>query len=76
MDNWLMLCGLSLMRQGSATVEADVIVTEGQRIAEVGNSGSTAEPHLHIHTGWQSSTRHPGRCRPAHSVMNTDFNEV
>lgn len=29
MDNWLMLCGLSLMRQGSATVEADVTVTEG-----------------------------------------------
>jgi hypothetical protein len=46
MDNWLMLCGLSLMRQGSATVEADVTVTEGQRVAEVGNSVSTAEPRI------------------------------
>jgi hypothetical protein len=40
---------LAHLRQGSVAVEAQDSVTEGQRIAEVGNTGNSTEPHLHIH---------------------------
>lgn len=36
-------------RQGSLRVAVGDSVAIGQRIAEVGNSGETSEPHLHIH---------------------------
>ena len=34
---------------GSLSVAAGDSVTEGQRLAVVGNSGNTAQPHLHLH---------------------------
>jgi hypothetical protein len=37
------------LREGSVLVEPGVEVTLGQRLGEVGNSGNTSEPHLHIH---------------------------
>ena len=40
---------LAHMRPGTVTVAAGDTVATGQRLGEVGNSGNTTEPHLHIH---------------------------
>lgn len=40
---------LAHMQKGSVTVTQDEIVNVGQKIGQVGNSGNTSEPHLHIH---------------------------
>lgn len=37
------------MRQGSVRVVAGDRVTQGELLGEVGNSGASTEPHLHIH---------------------------
>ncbi|BBH70102.1 peptidase [Actinoplanes sp. OR16] len=36
------------LRRGSARVTAGDRVTAGQQLAEVGNTGNTSEPHLHV----------------------------
>jgi hypothetical protein len=36
------------LRRGSATVRAGDRVTAGRQLAEVGNTGNTSEPHLHV----------------------------
>lgn len=36
------------LRRGSARVRPGEVVAAGQQLAEVGNSGNTTEPHLHI----------------------------
>lgn len=50
----LIACGaievtLAHLTPGSPAVGPGDAVTEGQHIAEVGNSGNSTEPHLHIH---------------------------
>jgi len=40
---------LAHMRQGSVTVAPGERVAIGARLGEVGNSGASTEPHLHIH---------------------------
>ena len=40
---------LAHLKKGSATVQIGDRVTAGERLGEVGNSGNTSEPHLHIH---------------------------
>jgi hypothetical protein len=40
---------LAHLRQDSVSVDANQAVTTGERIAQVGNTGNTSEPHLHIH---------------------------
>lgn len=40
---------LAHMRQGSVTVSPGDDVATGDRLGEVGNSGASTEPHLHIH---------------------------
>ncbi|MEK5067584.1 M23 family metallopeptidase [Sporosarcina sp. FSL K6-1508] len=40
---------LAHMQKGSVTVTQDEIVNVGKKIGQVGNSGNTSEPHLHIH---------------------------
>lgn len=40
---------LAHMRQGSVTVAPGDPVAVGDRLGEVGNSGASTEPHLHIH---------------------------
>jgi len=40
---------LAHMRQGSLTVSPGDTVREGKPLGEVGNSGASTEPHLHIH---------------------------
>ncbi|MFF7748693.1 M23 family metallopeptidase [Streptomyces sp. NPDC007971] len=37
------------LRPGSVTVKPGDVVEEGQLLGEVGNSGNTTEPHLHLH---------------------------
>lgn len=37
------------MQKNSVTVDKGDMIKEGQQIGLVGNSGSTSEPHLHIH---------------------------
>ena len=50
----VLFCGgssvlLAHMNAGSVSVAAGESVTAGQLLGRVGNSGSTTEPHLHIH---------------------------
>jgi hypothetical protein len=40
---------LAHLMRGSLTVTAGERVRAGQRVARVGNSGNTTEPHLHLH---------------------------
>lgn len=44
------------LRQGSILVEAGKLVTEGQPVGQIGNSGNTDEPHLHIHAERPTNT--------------------
>lgn len=46
---------LAHMRRGSVTPEQGQIVRVGDRLGQVGNSGNTSTPHLHIHA------QRPGR---------------
>lgn len=52
---------LNHLKQGSLTVNSGDAVVPGQIIGRVGNSGSTSEPHLHIHHQRQDPTKtlHP-----------------
>src|SRR5262245_58346898 len=50
----VLLCGgysvvLAQMQPGSVTVRLGELVKVGQLLGRVGNSGSTMEPHLHVH---------------------------
>ncbi len=50
----ILLCGsaeivFAHMRQGSIRVAPGDTVSIGERLGEVGNSGASSEPHLHIH---------------------------
>jgi len=53
--NYIVLaCGtarilLAHLKKGSIAVAAGAIVTEGQTLGHVGNSGNSTEPHLHMH---------------------------
>jgi hypothetical protein len=40
---------LAHLREGSIEVKRGQLVRRGDRLAAVGNSGNTSEPHLHIH---------------------------
>lgn len=40
---------LAHMKKGSLVVKEDIPVKTGDLIGQVGNSGNTSEPHLHIH---------------------------
>ncbi len=42
------------LQQGSIVVQKGDLVTEGQVVGKCGNSGSTSEPHIHIHHQRQS----------------------
>lgn len=47
---------LNHLKKGSVLVKAGEHVNEGDIIGKVGNSGSTTEPHLHIHHQRQNPT--------------------
>lgn len=48
---------LNHLKKGSVLVKAGEHVNEGDAIGRVGNSGSTSEPHLHIHHQRQDPTK-------------------
>lgn len=53
-NNVILACGtvrilLAHFRKGSIVVEGGEIVTTGQTVGHVGNSGNSSEPHLHMH---------------------------
>lgn len=50
----ILACGtarvlLAHLREGSITVQGGEIVTAGETLGRVGNSGNSSEPHLHMH---------------------------
>ncbi len=50
---------LGHFRQGSVRVVTGDSVAAGQQIGEVGNSGETGEPHLHIHAQLPGTSERP-----------------
>ncbi|HSX75435.1 MAG TPA: M23 family metallopeptidase [Shinella sp.] len=53
-NNVILACGtarilLAHFRKGSIAVAAGAIVSRGQTLGRVGNSGNSSEPHLHMH---------------------------
>ena len=40
---------LAHLREGSTRIREGTVIREGQPIGEVGNSGNSTEPHLHIY---------------------------
>jgi hypothetical protein len=50
----ILACGtarvlLAHLREGTITVQGGEIVTKGETLGRVGNSGNSSEPHLHMH---------------------------
>lgn len=65
----LLRCGpanilMAHFRPGSVRIVSGQRVTVGQQIAEVGNSGSSSEPHLHIHAQMPGTAAAPFSGRP------------
>lgn len=50
---------LAHLKPGSIQVAEDENVIEGQVIGQCGNSGTTSEPHIHIHHQRQDPTIYP-----------------
>lgn len=50
---------LAHLRQGSLTVGEGDAIAIGDRLAEVGNSGQSGEPHLHVHAQRGTDPRAP-----------------
>lgn len=48
---------LAHLKEGSVTVQEEEEVVEGQVIGQVGNSGNTSQPHLHIHAEREGASR-------------------
>ncbi|WP_309742758.1 M23 family metallopeptidase [Chamaesiphon sp. OTE_20_metabat_361] len=60
----ILLCGnadvlLAHFRSQSLSVQSGIDVRVGERLAEVGNSGASDEPHLHIHAQRPGSSTTP-----------------
>lgn len=75
---------LEHLQTGSITVVKGQWIEQGQRIADVGSSGDSAIPHLHIHAQHPGSINQPfsgdpvpmffsGRFLVRNSVVNSDF---
>ena len=43
---------LAHLKQGSVAVTSGMRVNEGDVLGQVGNSGNTSQPHLHLHAEW------------------------
>lgn len=58
---WVVMAHL---RQGTVSVTAGQAVAQGAPLAEVGNSGRSAEPHLHIHVQDPATPDNPVAAAP------------
>jgi hypothetical protein len=71
----LLRCGeydvlLAHFRRGSLAASAGQTVKVGQKMGEAGNSGSSSEPHLHIHAQTHGSAAHPLSGKPVPILFN------
>jgi hypothetical protein len=74
----LMRCGghfvfLGHFRRGSIAVEPGAEVSVGAPLGQVGNSGNTDEPHLHLHVQTPGPTGAPLSGRPVHVTFGGRF---
>ena len=63
------------LKRGSIKVAPGEVVTAGQPLAEIGNSGNTLEPHLHIaaeNNGIEMGLQFDGRSLSINSVISRD----
>lgn len=60
---------------GSVTLSAGDVVTAGQPLGTVGNSGNSNEPHLHVHAQRPGSKSDPLNADPLPVVFNDAFGE-
>lgn len=60
---------LAHLHCGSVRVAAQTVVRQGTPLAQVGNSGQTSEPHLHIHAQRPGLRRYPMAARPIPMVF-------
>jgi len=63
---------LAHLKPGSLLVREGDSVRQGEKIAEVGNSGFSSEPHLHIHAEIQDAEAFMGS-RPVAILFNGNF---
>ena len=64
---------LAHFRQGSLRVVAGDDLVLGQQVGEVGNSGESSEPHLHIHAQMPGSPRDPFSGVPVPILLEDRF---
>jgi hypothetical protein len=64
---------LAHLRRGSVSAKKDHLVRGGDPIGQVGNSGATGEPHLHIHSQTPGSDEAPFSGRPLPVRFNGRF---
>lgn len=64
---------LAHLRQGSIIVSEGDTVTIGMQIAEMGNSGNSSEPHLHIHVQRDLPDQDPLSGEPLGLTFNGQF---
>lgn len=64
---------LGHFRQGSVRVSTGDSIAVGQQIGEVGNSGETGEPHLHIHAQLPGTTERPFSGTPVPTRLEGRF---
>lgn len=74
----LMRCGahfvfLGHFRRGSIAVAPGAAVSVGDPLGQVGNSGNTDEPHLHVHVQTPGPTNAPLSGRPVHVTFGGRF---
>ena len=64
---------LAHFKKGSVKVEKGQLVETGQMLGEVGNSGNTNEPHLHIHAQRRGSAETPLGGEPLWMTFEGEF---
>lgn len=64
---------LGHFRKGSLVVHVGQVLATGDKIAEVGNSGNTSEPHLHIHAQMPGTAAQPFSGEPIPIRVNGRF---
>ena len=62
------------LKQGSVIPQLGEVIKAGQKVGEIGNSGNTIEPHLHLHAETIVEKGNPNRHgKPVHMQFNGRF---
>lgn len=67
---WVLLAHL---QNGSVRVRAGSTVLVGERLGQVGNSGNSAKPHLHVHAQRPGTAAAPASGEPLHILFDDRF---